>query len=122
MRYALAVLGLIHGIGHLPGFAVSWRLLTASELPYRTSILHGHLDLGDAGIRAWGLVWLALSVAFGVLAVGIWSRSSWWLGTLTAVVGISTLCCLLVHPEGRMGLAANGIVFVLACAAVRFPA
>ena len=121
MRHALAVLTLIHGIGHLPGFAVSWRLLMTPELPHRTSILHGRLDLGDAGIRAWGLVWLALSVAFGVLAVGIWSRSSWWLGALTAVVGVSTLCCLFALPEARLGLAANAIVFVLACAAVRFP-
>lgn len=43
------------------------------------------------------------------------------LGTLTAVVGISTLCCLFALPETRLGLAANAIVFVLACAVVRFP-
>jgi hypothetical protein len=122
MRHVLTVFTLIHGIGHLPGFAVSWRLLTTAELPYRTSILGGRLDLGDAGIRAWGLVWLALSIAFGVIAVGIWSRSSWWLGALTAVVGISSLFCLFALPETRLGLAANAIVFVLACAAVRYPA
>jgi hypothetical protein len=97
MRHLLAVFTLVHGIGHLPGFAVSWRLLTTQELPYRTSILHGRL------------------------AVGIWSRSSWWLGALTTAVGISTLCCLFALPEARLGLAANAIVFVLTCAAVRFP-
>ena len=77
MRHAHAVLSLIHGIGHLSGFAAWWRLLTTPDLYYRTSILHGHLDLGSAGIRAWDMLWLALFVAFGVITVGIWSRSSW---------------------------------------------
>jgi hypothetical protein len=119
VRYLLAVFAVLHGICHLPGFAVSWRLMTVPEQPYRTSILGGRLDLGDAGIRVWGLVWLALAAAFCVLAVGVWSRSSWWLGILPAVAGISVLCCIFALPEARLGLAANAIVVVLACADVR---
>lgn len=121
MRYVLAAFGFAHGVAHLPAFAVSWQLLAMSELPYRTSILQGRLELGDAGIRVWGLVWLALAVAFAVFAVGVWTRASWWLRVLPIVVGISALCCILGLPEARMGLAANLVMLVLACAAIRFP-
>ncbi len=100
---------------------MAWRLLTLPELPYRTTILRGRLDFGDRGIRVWGLLWLALAVAFGLLAVGVWLRSSWWLRMLPIAAGLSALCCLLAMPEARMGLAANLVVLALACAAVRFP-
>lgn len=121
MRYVLSVFALIHGICHLPGFAVYWQLMRMPELPYRTSILQGRLDLGHAGIRVWGLVWLALAVAFGVLAAGVWLHSSWWLRIVPFVVGFSMLCCVLALPEARLGLAANLMVLALACAAIRFP-
>lgn len=118
---SLAVFGFVHGVCHMPGFAVSWQLLTMPKLPYRTSILGGRLDLGDGGVRAWGIVWLALAVAFGVYAVGVWTRASWWLRVTPVLVAISTLCCLAALPEALLGLAANLGLLVLACSAIRFP-
>jgi len=117
----LAVFAFLHGVCHLPRFAVSWQLLALPELPYRTSILGGRLDLGAGGLRAWGVLWLALAVAFGVYALGVWTRASWWLRVTPILIAISAPCCLFALPEARPGLAANLVLLVLAYAAIRFP-
>jgi len=121
MRYLLVVFAVLHGICHLPGFAVNWRLMAMPELLFRTTILQGQVDLGETGIRVWGVIWLALAVAFAVLAVGVWSRASWWLLMAPVAVGFSALCCVLALPEARLGLAANLLLLALVCAAFRFP-
>ena len=50
MRIVLAVLMVIYGVAHLVGFAAAWKLVP-SGLPYRTTVLGGQMDLGDAGKR-----------------------------------------------------------------------
>ena len=47
MRYLLAVLLLVHGVAHLPGFLVAFRLASFPELPYRTTFF-GTLEDVDA--------------------------------------------------------------------------
>jgi hypothetical protein len=55
----LGVLIALHGLAHLVGFAAP---------------LAGRLDLGDAGIRVVGVLWLLLAVALWV-AAALMSRS-----------------------------------------------
>lgn len=38
MRLILSGLLLAHGIAHLVGFAVAWKLLVNDEVPYRTTL------------------------------------------------------------------------------------
>src|SRR5687767_13601533 len=82
MRYALAGLCMIHGFAHIVGFVVPWGLVTSFEQPYRTTVLQGWIDLGDWGVRLYGLGWLVLAVCFATTAVGVLLRSSWWLSSL----------------------------------------
>ncbi|MBM3737700.1 MAG: hypothetical protein FJW39_18120, partial [Acidobacteria bacterium] len=88
MRYILAGILVIHGIAHL------------------------------AGVRRYGLHWLALALGFGAVAVGVARRSPWWLLTLEIFVICSAVFCVLGWPETRFGLAANALVIVLAWAAI----
>ena len=53
MRLALVALLAAHGIAHLPGFAVPWRLMTSAELPYKTTAFGGAIEIGDTGARLW---------------------------------------------------------------------
>jgi hypothetical protein len=36
MRFALAALLIVHGVAHLVGFVVPWRLVASPEVPCRT--------------------------------------------------------------------------------------
>ncbi len=120
MRTALAVLAIIHGIAHLVGFVVPWQFITSAEQPYRTTILQGRLDLGDWGIRLYGLGWLALSLCFAIVAVGVLRRSSWWLVALEGGVALSLVFCALDWPATRLGLFANVTLLGFAFAAIRY--
>lgn len=119
MRYALAALCVVHGVAHLVEFLVAWRMVGV-EHPDRTKVLWGRVDLGEVGIRTYGVVWLLLAVGFAGLTIGVLLRSPWWLQGLLGLVTASLLFCLVGLPETRFGVAANGLTVLLALAAVQY--
>jgi hypothetical protein len=114
MRYVIAGLLLVHGFAHLVGFVVPWKLAKLEEMPYKTSLLGGRWDVGDAGIRAVGLLWLFVGMGLftlgGTLALtGVLSEV-----LLLAFALASTLLCILGLPDAKLGLGVNvGIVALL---------
>lgn len=119
MRFALAALVAAHGIAHMVGFVASWRLAVLPELPYKTTIFGGRIDVDDAGIRVIGLFWLAATVAFSVAAFAIaaqWPNAMRLTGF--AIAG-STLLCLVGWPDARMGLWLNLVLALLVVVATR---
>lgn len=106
-RYALAAVVAAHGIVHLIGFVVPWRLAEVEGSPYRTTVLGGAADLGDVGARLVGLVWLACAVGFVVAAVGIARRTSWAIPLSAALATLSLVVCVLGLPETTAGIAVN---------------
>jgi len=69
----LAAVGLaLHGLIHVIGFVVPWRIATLEGFAYRTTAFDGGLDLGAAGVEVIGLLWLALTFAFLVAGYGVW--------------------------------------------------
>lgn len=64
MRMALALFLLVHGTAHLPGFTLAWRLTSNPDMPYTTTLLGGLVDVGEAGIRVVGVLWLAEEAHF----------------------------------------------------------
>ena len=119
MRIILAVLLLAHGIAHLPGFLVSWRLRSFPEMPYRTTVLGGAVDIGDGGAKAIGVAWLVLSVLFVVAAAATLMRATWWQPFVYTALGLSTALCVLGWPDARLGLVANAVVLILVVSGVR---
>jgi hypothetical protein len=109
MRMALGALMLMHGFAHMVGFAGAWKL--NAGIPYKTTVLAGHVNLGDRGIRALGLVWALAAIAFAVAGVAALSNRSWWIPA-TLVVTIGSLVLTLVEtPDARIGALVN--VFLL---------
>jgi hypothetical protein len=113
MRGVLAALLLVHGFAHTVGFVVPWRLVTTTDVPYRTTLLGGVVDVGDAGIRAIGLLWLTLAVACVVVAGGLLAGASWWFRALLPLLAISSLLCALQWSDARLGLLANAVILAL---------
>ena len=109
MRIALAVLMAVHGFAHLVGFAGAWRL-APDGIPYKTTMLAGHVDLGDIGIRAVGVLWLGLALGFAITAVGIIGDRSWWPTVAVGVTLASLLMCATEWPEARIGVALNVLI------------
>jgi hypothetical protein len=68
MRLAFALFLLVHGIAHLPGFVVAWRLAALREMPYKTTLLDGVVDAGPVGARIVGLLWLLAGLGCVVAA------------------------------------------------------
>lgn len=113
MRIALAILMAFHAVGHLPGFLSSWRLATLDELPYRTTVLAGRVDLGDAGIHTVGALWLLSALGFLAVSAGALADRPWWIPAALALATLSLCLTVLGLPETRIGIAVNG-VFVAA--------
>jgi hypothetical protein len=105
MRIAIAVFLALHGFAHVVGFAGSFGL--AESIPYKTTILGGTIDLGDTGIRAFGLLWLVAAGAFLVASAAAMTGQAWWVkATLLATVASLALSIMAI-PEARIGVMLN---------------
>ena len=119
MRIALAVLMTLHGIAHLVGFAGAWQLSAAANVPYRTTVLGGHVDLGAAGIRAIGLLWVMAALAFVTVSAGAVLHTEWWLGAAVLVALGSLALTILELPEARIGAMVNVVLLAILLVALR---
>jgi hypothetical protein len=107
MKYAIVAILLVHGIAHLPGFAVPWRLLSSPEMPYSTRLLWGRWDVGTIGIRVVGIAWLTLSAMFIMAAVGYGRGVPWSVPLILSVAFASFILSALSCPQARIGVFVN---------------
>jgi hypothetical protein len=98
MRFIIAVVLGAHGIAHFVGFVFSWEIATLAELPYKTTILAGRIDVGDGGIRAMGLLWLAGGLGFLVAALGLATQAPWSLRLTAVMLFVSLVLCAIGWP------------------------
>jgi hypothetical protein len=106
----------LHGIVHVIGFTVSWKLGGPRGVEYSTSLFNRSLEVGDAGVKLVGLIWLAATFAFLAVAVLLWRRHAWALRLTTVLVVVSLGLCIAGLPGSIMGLAID--VALLAILAV----
>jgi hypothetical protein len=120
MRVALALLMALHGVAHLVGFLVPWRLMTSEDAPYGTTVLAGRLDLGETGIRAFGMLWLLAGFAFWITAVGAVTNRPSWLGMAWFVASASLILSLFGLPDSRIGVPVNVLILAVLALGPRF--
>ena len=114
MRFAFAFFLLIHGIAHLPGFVVPWRLATLTEMPYKTTLLNGAVDAGPVGARVIGLLWLLAGLGCVATAVAALRGIPGWPAFALGVLGLSLALSVLGWPDSGMGLVINlGLLAIL---------
>lgn len=110
MRIAIALAMVLHGAAHLVGLAESWQWSMTEAVPYKTTVFNGRVDLGRAGIRAVGLVWLLAALVFGLAAAGAVMRTDWWTQmAMMAAIG-SLILSLAWLPEARIGVPVNVVL------------
>lgn len=83
-----------------------------AELPYKTTLLNGRFDIGDAGTRVYGLVWLLLALAFAVAAYGLITQQPWARWAVLAVTAVSLLTTALDWQVAYAGVVINLIVLL----------
>jgi hypothetical protein len=113
MHITIALLFAMHGFAHLVGFVVPWRISRMEEMPYKTTLLNGKIDLGATGIRIIGICWLILALTFFSAAGAILFHQPWWNATVFYASTVSLILCLLSWPDARIGAFINLIVLVL---------
>jgi hypothetical protein len=107
MRFVLAAVLAAHGVAHLVGFVSSWKLATLAELPYKTTVFAGRFDLGDAGIRVYGALWLLAAVAMWIAAIAIGTAASGAMRLTMFALVASLALCIAGWPDSRIGVAVN---------------
>ena len=98
---------LAHGVAHFVGFVSSWKLATLAELPYKTTVFAGRVDVGDAGIRMMGVLWLLAALALLVAAFAVATETGWAVRFTLAAVVASLVLCVVGWPDARIGVAVN---------------
>jgi hypothetical protein len=109
----LIILFFVHGIAHLPGVIVPWRIAVLREVPYKTTLLSGRIHLSKKGVKFIGLLWLLASLTFILAGIGLFIQSPWW-KTLTYIVTIfSIVLCIVDWPDARFGVFINAAIFII---------
>ena len=109
MRPILALVLAVHGLAHLVGFLVPWGWAPgpagteSAAAVAGNSLLGGRIVPGPAAARASSFLWLAATIAFVVLAVGVWRDAPWWRAALLPTVAVSLALCVLWWPDARIG-------------------
>lgn len=83
LYFAAAFFVFAHGLVHLIGVVACWQLAEVEEFPpYKTTLLNSRWEIGDIGMRIYGLTWLIATLIFVVAAVGMVFRQDWWIPVL----------------------------------------
>lgn len=119
-RVLLALICAGHGVAHLVGFFAAWRPGTFPELIHKTTVLSGRLDLGEAGIRILGIVWLLMAVAFGSTAVLIWLKGAAVGNLVMWVAAASVVLSVIEWPDSQIGVVVNLAIVLFVLASLRY--
>lgn len=104
MRLALSIFLFAHGIAHLVGFLVPWRIVKTEDMPYKTTLLMGKIDIGDMGIRIMGIIWLLIALAYFYSSWTTYQQMDIWMTYTLVVTIISLVFCLLAIPDSHIGV------------------
>ena len=103
-----------HSLVHFLGTAVYFEIVEVAELTYKTTLLGGAVDVGDAGIRVFGILWSVAAVGFLASTVAFLGDFDHWRMLLLAFTMLSLVLTLLDWTVADAGVIVNlGILAVL---------
>ena len=111
MKIFVAIFLFAHGFAHLIGFVVPWKIAKLEEMPYKTTLMNGSLDIGDTGIRIVGIFWLIIALAFSLSSYLLITHNPIWLIFTLVITLVSFLFCILGWPDSKIGVFVN--LFIL---------
>jgi hypothetical protein len=88
---------LIHGLIHLLGFVAYWQFVEDIEdLTYKTTLFFEMLDVGDVGIRIFGVIWLFTAIGYIIVVVALVTGKNCRIRESLAIVTIISLIITLL--------------------------
>lgn len=82
------------------------------EMPYKTTIFGGAVDLGSTGIRLIGIFWLLTGLGFVVAGLAAFLNNPAWPTIALVVALFSFSVSVLGWPEARIGLVLNVLILM----------
>ena len=107
LPYVAAVALAIHGALHFLGFGVYFELVEMADLQYKTTLLGGAVDVGDAGIRIFAMLTAVAGFGFVASAVALVTDWRYWRKLLLAVTAFSLVLTTLDWTVASAGVLAN---------------
>ncbi|RQG94748.1 ABC transporter permease [Natrarchaeobius oligotrophus] len=107
LPYVAAVALAIHGVIHFLGIGVYFELVEMADLPYKTTLLGGAIDVGDAGIRVFALLTAVAGVGFVASALALVTGWRYWREILLGVTAFSLVLTTLDWTVASAGVLAN---------------
>lgn len=116
-RLPISIAFAVHGLVHLLGFTVYWKLAEFKGLAYPSSLLGGRLDASSGLVRGLGVLWLVADAGFLIGALGLALARPWWPSAILGVALLSLALCALGWPDARVGAYVD--IVILAALAIR---
>jgi hypothetical protein len=113
MRIILALLFVAHGIAHLPGFLVPWKIGHSADVPYSPTVLNGAVDLGPVAMRALSTLWVIAALGFVVAGIATVRGDPGWSTLALGVTTFSLVLTFLGCPLSRIGAALNLLLLAI---------
>ena len=112
MHIILGIIFFVHGLAHVVGFVVPWKIAKLDDAPYKTSLLNGIINVGDSGIRLIGILWLIAAHLFFAIAIGVFTTSFWWQDLTFYAALFSLLLSIFGLPDSKIGILVNIAILV----------
>jgi len=112
LKIVVSALFTLHGLVHLIGFFVNWKIIAVEDIPYSTTVLAHKIEVGATGIRIIGLLWVVVAGLWIAAGVGLMVLAPWWLAMTIVALLFSTVMCILGWPEAKFGLLFNIVIVV----------
>jgi hypothetical protein len=108
--YASGIVVFVHGLIHLMGLVAYWQIAEIQELPYKTTLLDGRWNLGETGIRFFGVLWPVAAIGFAVAAYGLVTQQDWWRAVMLSTTLLSLVITLLDWKVAFLGAVFNVVI------------
>ena len=110
LTYVFAFVLAAHGLVHLLGVAVYLEFATVPDLSYKTTLLGGAIDVGDSGMRIYGLLCGVDAVGFVASAGAFLADWHSWRRLLVVVTLFSLGLTILDWTVASAGIAVNLVI------------
>ncbi|TYL39958.1 ABC transporter permease [Natronococcus pandeyae] len=107
LTYVGSIVLLGHGMIHLLGTAVYLGLADVAEFPYKTTLLGGAVNVGDVGMRVFGVLWAVAAIGFVAAAGAVLVDWDHWPLVVGAVAIFSLGLTTLDYTVAYAGIVVN---------------
>jgi len=105
VRWAFALLLIMHGFAHLPGVLGSWKVKSFEDVSYQPNAIF--TDAGDTTVFLLGIVWFTAAIGFLVAGISLLVHFEWWPHIALGAMLTSLIPTILWNQDARIGLELN---------------